>query len=531
VVAHAGLPERYHGRASARVRTFCLYGETNGETDEFGLPVRYDWARDYRGDAMVIYGHTPVLEPEWVNKTLCLDTGCVFGGKLSALRYPEREIVQVTAGGTYYASPKPLAAAPVEQRPHQLLDIEDVAGKRILDTRLRRSVTLREENTAAALEVLSRFGIDPRWLIYLPPTMSPPEAAPEGSPELERPEEVFGHFRTQGVERVICQEKHMGSRALLIVGKSAEALERRFQVPPEAPGIIYTRTGRPFFSDPAFEGHILRELQDALAASGLWDELATDWVCLDAEILPWSFKAEALIQDQYAAVGAAGEMGLSGAVAALRGAAARDEGAGEILARFAARLERVERYGQAWRRYTRRVTTPAEIRVAPFHLLASEGRVHMDRPHDWHMAVAARLAEHAPGIEATAHRVVELEDPAACAAARAWWDEITASGSEGMVVKPLEWIVYGKKGLVQPAIKCRGREYLRIIYGPEYDAPENLERLRKRALSRKRSLALREFTLGYEALHRFVEGEPLWRVHPYVFGVLALESEPVDPRL
>jgi len=100
-----------------------------------------------------------------------------------------------------------------------------------------------------------------------------------------------------------------------------------------------------------------------------------------------------------------------------------------------------------------------------------------------------------------------------------------------MVVKPLEFIAKSRRGLVQPAVKCRGREYLRIIYGPEYTASQNLERLRSRRLSTKRSLALREFALGVEALERFVRREPLRRVHECVFGVLALESEPVDPRL
>ena len=108
---------------------------------------------------------------------------------------------------------------------------------------------------------------------------------------------------------------------------------------------------------------------------------------------------------------------------------------------------------------------------------------------------------------------------------------MTAKGGEGMVVKHLDFVVTGKRGLVQPAIKCRGREYLRIIYGPEYTAPENLSRLRSRGVGRKRSLAIREFALGIEALERFVRHEPLRRVHECVFGVLALESEPVDPRL
>jgi protein phosphatase len=97
VVAHAGLKEEMHGRGSGAVRAFCMYGETTGETDEYGLPVRYNWAQDYRGRAMVVYGHTPVPSAEWLNNTICLDTGCVFGGELTALRYPERELISVPA--------------------------------------------------------------------------------------------------------------------------------------------------------------------------------------------------------------------------------------------------------------------------------------------------------------------------------------------------------------------------------------------------------------------------------------------------
>ena len=100
-----------------------------------------------------------------------------------------------------------------------------------------------------------------------------------------------------------------------------------------------------------------------------------------------------------------------------------------------------------------------------------------------------------------------------------------------MVVKPFDHISYGKKGLIQPAIKCRGKEYLRIIYGPEYSSPKNMKVLKNRSLGRKRSLALREFSLGVEALERFVKKEPLRKIHECVFGVLALESEAVDPRL
>jgi hypothetical protein len=132
---------------------------------------------------------------------------------------------------------------------------------------------------------------------------------------------------------------------------------------------------------------------------------------------------------------------------------------------------------------------------------------------------------------ATPFKLVDVTDANSQSDGIQWWQELTGSGGEGMVVKPLDFIARGRKGLVQPAVKCRGKEYLRIIYGPEYTLPENLARLRSRGLSTKRSLAIREFALGIESLERFVRQEPLRRVHECVFGVLALESEPVDPRL
>ena len=529
VVAHAGLREQLQGRASGRVRSFCLYGDTTGETDEFGLPVRYDWAQDYRGRAMVVYGHTPVPEAEWVNRTICIDTGCCFGGKLTALRYPERELVQVPAARVYYEPVRPLV--PKVDRPHDVIDFRDVAGKRIVETRTMRNITIPAERGAAALEVMSRFAIDPRWLVYLPPTMAPSATAPAGSPWLERPHEAFTEFASSGVERIVCEEKHMGSRAVVIVARSVDAAQRRFGVDDGKRGVVYTRTGRPFFGDDADEAALVDRVADAIAAAGLWEGLETDWVCLDAELMPWSLKARELVRSQYAGVGAAGSRSLAAALDVLERSAARGGGSDDLAARFRDRNASLAGYRDAWRRYCWEVATLDDLKLAPFHLLASEGRTFFDRTHVWHMETLAQLARHDAILVATPFRVVTLDDEAECAAAIAWWEELTGKGGEGMVVKPEHYVVRGARGLAQPAVKCRGREYLRIIYGPEYTAPAQLERLRSRGLGRKRSLALRELALGMEALQRFVESEPLWRVHECVFGVLALESEPVDPRL
>lgn len=538
VVAHAGMKEEMQGRGSGKVREFALYGETTGETDDFGLPVRYNWAADYRGRAMVVYGHTPVAEPEWLNHTICIDTGCVFGGKLTALRYPEKEIVSVSALQTYYEPAKPFLPAPemaaalsAQQVHDDLLDIDDVLGKRLISTRLHRNITIREENATAALEIMSRFAANPKWLIYLPPTMAPSETSKrEGL--LEYPDEAFSYFRHEGVGRVICEQKHMGSRAIVIVCKDEAAATKRFGVIDEGIGICYTRTGRRFFNDRKLESEFLTRVHTAISAAGVWNEFSTDWVCLDCELMPWSAKAQELLRLQYAPAGAAARAALPDAIAALETTNTRSSDISPLVERYRQRLEMAEKYITAYRQYCWSVSSLDDLRLAPFHLLATEGALHTKKDHVWHMETIATICRTDPKfLLATPYLLADLADPESQARAESWWEEMTGSGGEGMVVKPLEFIATGVRGIVQPALKCRGREYLRIIYGPEYTAPENLDRLRARGLGAKRSLALREFALGIEGLERFVRLEPLRRVHECVFGVLALESEPVDPRL
>jgi protein phosphatase len=535
VVAHAGLKEELQGRGSGTVRAFALFGETTGETDEFGLPVRYNWAAEYRGRATVVYGHTPVPEAEWLNGTINIDTGCVFGGKLTALRYPEMESVSVVAKAVYAESVRPLLSAQssltAQHENDDTLDMTDVSGKRIIETRLQRNVTIREENSIAALEVMSRFAADPKWLIYLPPTMSPSETSREAG-LLEHPAEAFGYYDAQDVSRVICEEKHMGSRAVVIICRDGKAARDRFGVLGEEIGIVYTRTGRRFFNDAIMESALLDRLRSAVDASGLWDELQTDWLCLDCELMPWSAKAQELLHRQYAPVGVAATTALREAGAALAQFAAQGNDVSALQQSFAAREQMAAQYVNAYQHYCWEVHSVNDLKLAPFHLLASEGKVHIDRDHTWHMETLRRICERDTELLlATPYRVVDLADEASQQAGISWWEKLTGAGGEGMVVKPLDFVAQGKRGIVQPAVKCRGPEYLRIIYGPEYSAPQNLERLRSRGLGAKRSLALREFALGVEALERFVRREPLRRVHECVFGVLALESEPVDPRL
>ncbi|WP_426593663.1 polynucleotide kinase-phosphatase [Cellulomonas sp. McL0617] len=523
VVAHAGLKEAYHGRTSGRVRSFALYGDTTGETDEYGLPVRLPWADDYRGSAMVLYGHTPTPVPQWTNNTMCLDTGCVFGGHLTALRYPTKELVQVPAERVWYEPVKPFQVGPA--RAGDVLDIRDVLGRRAVETRHHGRITIDERNAAAALEVMSRYAQHPRWVPYLPPTMAP--VATSSLPGiLEHPAEAFSAYLAAGVSHVICEEKHMGSRACLLVCRDEETATRRFGAPAGETGSVWTRTGRAFFDRPLTE-ELLGRLRAAVTAAGLWDELGTDWLVLDGELLPWSLKAGPLLREQYAATGAAASLMLPAALDALSLAAARGIEVGALADRTGARHEDAELYRDAYRRYVWPTDGLDGVQLAPFQVLASEGSTWNHRDHAWHLALADRLVAADPALLRTTRRL-EV-DAADGAAGIAWWEELTAAGGEGMVVKPFDNLVHVPRGLVQPGLKVRGREYLRIIYGPDY--LRHLDRLSVRSLGRKRGLALREYALGLESLDRLAAGEPLWRVHEPVFAVLALESEPVDPRL
>ena len=474
-------------------------------------------------------------------------------------------------------------AAPGRRDPG-VLDITDVLGKRVIETAHHGRITVREENAAGALEVMSRFAVDPRWLLYLPPTMAPPPTS--GRPGLlEHPAEAFAAYRAEGVTDVICEEKHMGSRAVLLACRDEDTARARFGVPDGMPGAVYTRTGRPFFApgrrrraagnrarravarrgrpeeqsapgrSPAREQSApgrrpaeeqrppatTRELLDAvragIGAAGLWDELGTGWILLDCELMPWSVKAADLLRHQYAAVGAAARAALPEAVRLLGEAAARGVDVTALAGRTMARAANAGAFTAAYRHYCWPVDGLDGVRLAPFQVLATEGAVYHERDHGWHLGLADRLAHAAPGLITGTRRLrVDTTDPDSVTAGITWWEELTGRGGEGMVVKPHANLTRAAltrdgRGLAQPGIKVRGREYLRIIYGPDYTEPANLARLRDRHLGRKRSLALREYALGLEALERGARGDPLWRIHEAVFGVLALESEPVDPRL
>lgn len=538
VIAHAGLKQEYIGRGSAKVREFCLYGEVTGEFDSYGLPVRLDWAADYRGRAAVVYGHIAGTEVKSLNGTHCIDTGCVFGGKLTAYRWPEKEIVSVEALQEYYTPVKPLESQE-NQNIGDLLTVGDYNHKMHLTTELFPAINIQENHAAAALEIMSRFAADPHWLIYLPPTMSPCETSTLEN-YLEHPLQAFAYYKNKGIQNIICEKKHMGSRAVVILCRTPETARNRFGITDQTRGIIYTRTGRRFFDDLRIETELLDRLDTVLTNSGFWEDFNTDWLCLDTELMPWSEKAQALIRSQYAPTGNAGIMSLSSTVQVLEQlyqnhivSGTESEISPEaLLTKYQNKLHDMQNYKKAYQEYCWTVKATDDFRIAPFHILACENKVFSDQKHLWHMQTIQKyITGTDPVFMATPYLCVDTSDESSIEQGVNWWLSLTASGGEGMVVKPETYIAKSNGSLLQPAVKCRGAEYLRIIYGAEYLEPEHLKRLKKRSLSRKRALALKEFALGMESLSRFVRNEPLYKIHECSFGVLALESEPVDPRL
>jgi protein phosphatase len=531
VVAHAGMKEKYQGRSSNRIRAFALYGETTGETDEFGLPVRLNWAAHYRGKAMVVYGHTPMPRAEWLNNTINIDTGCVFGGALTALRYPEKELVSVPAKKVYTEPVKPLRPRPdenrlsLQQRYDELLDVQELTGKLVISTSIRGSISIREGQTATALEEMSRFTVDPKWLIYLPPTMSPTSTT-KLKGYLEFPGDVFQYYLSQGVDRVICQEKHMGARMIAIVCKNTETAIKRFGVTDGKAGICYTRTGRIFFDDQNLENQLLDRIRSAMDNSGLWDTLKTDWVCLDGEFMPWSFRSLDLARYQYGGIASAAKAALADIHRSLQKTAERNIDVQKLLERTETRNDMALRFLNAYRHYCRDVKSIDDMTFAPFHIMAAENQVFTDKKHTWHLEQAEKLHQQDPKLLLpTQYRTVNLNNEKEIKETFQWWHDKTDNhGWEGIVVKPLDFFAHHREELVQPAIKCRGKEFLRLVYGPEYTFGENLTQLRKRGLYLKRSLAARQFALSTEALHRFTTHQPLLNVHQCIIGIIGLNA-------
>jgi polynucleotide kinase-phosphatase len=524
VAVHAGIKDHYIGKQSPRISDFCRYGDSEG-LDESGKPIRKDWTVSHKSSELILWGHDPKPQPLLVNNTLNIDQGVVFGGSLTAYRYPEKQFVSVKAKQDYANVPD----NPLKEWERKRLAAPNIMkfleGYSVL-TEQYGEIRIYDDGVKPALDDLSHFTLPLEDIVYLPPTMSP-TPKPSGLEEyLEHPQEAFEYYQANGVDKMVVEKKHMGSRGILFLFKNQEIAKE--YVGREMLGTIYTRTGRAFFQKELQE-KVVSALNQDLVKSGYFEKYNTDFVLLDAEILPWNLKAKDLILNQYAHVG---EMALLDRYKLKNSLQQALDSGKDVLSWVQendAGIDNAKVFNEVYQKYCWETEGMEGIQIAPFHTLAHSSETFFDRPHTWHMEKNKEFSGISRLFLETEYRIVS-DEPSMKAAIK-WWEEMTEDGHEGYVVKPESYITHHKGKLLQPAIKVRGRKYLHIIYGIDYLLPENLTRLKKRNAGKKQRNALKEFSLGVEAVNRFVKRESLERVHECVLGILALEAEPIDPRL
>lgn len=624
VVAHAGLKESMHGRSSPEERLFALYGESPKKGSNYRGARQGNWIQEYHGKAMVVYGHTPVAEPFWINRTLCVDTGCVFGGNLSALRYPEKEVVSVKALKTYCYPPKkflmqlqkaahrlgkvyepPPSLAPrdeedivpvpieeeslsvaskknvseaeveessfpsteeeqssedsispeetteeefsedtsdtsppleeeVAEKPRErtdtFLDIEDVLGRRHIKTKLLPHILIHEESAIASLEILNRFAVPPEWLIYLPISLSPTLPS-RTRPYLEYPQEAFHYYSRAGLTQVICEEFHAGSQVVVILCRNSTVAENRFKTAPGEIGVCYNRIGQRVFSK-SWEKTILTHFIQILDQQNFWQEFQTDWVCFEAVLSPKNFRQEELFATNYAKRSYATEFLYTKVIDSLSQSEKQGARVQGLIKYYEERKYLGENDVTLYSKYFWPVSRIQDLKIAPVHLLATQGKNYFAQEHLWQLRVfeswikaEEQLASDLRLLKNTSYKIVALNDSEAILKAIEEWESETHAG---WVIKPPTFLPQGNYPRLQPALKCRRPGYLKLHYGPEYGLPKNLRRLKIRNLSPFRMHVLKTFALSTEALDRFVQNRPHGDTHECIAGVLALESEPLS---
>lgn len=522
VITHAGIKDHYIGKQSKRILDFCRYGDIQ-RIDEQGKPIRADWFVEHKTSELIVWGHDPKIKPFKANRTLNIDQGVVFGGQLTAFRYPEQTLVAVTAHKNYVGNENnPLVEAKSKRFANP--KASHFMNGFIVHTKAGDDVTIPKEKALAALDTFSHHTLPIEQVVYIPPTMSPTPQTSSLPGYLEHPTEAFNYYKKNGVTQMIAEKKHMGSRAVIFIAKNESITKELLNT--ETLGIITTRTGRAFF-DAQLQQEMVVAIHQELLAKNYFEKFETDFVLMDAEILPWNLKAHGLIDKQYANVSDQALMDRQMLLSKLLATTHVD--VSSWIDEYTHKVKNAARFDAVYQNYCWPTKDLKGIQIAPFHILAHSQTTNFDQPHTWHMEMNAFLSENSSLFIATEYRLINNEQDEE--EVIQWWKDMTEHGHEGIVIKPLNFIEERKGKMLQPAIKVRGREYLRIIYGMDYTDETQLKQLKKRNPSRKMKNALLEFKLGLEGIQRFVHFESSARVHECVLATLALESEGIDPRL
>jgi len=524
ICAHAGIRDDMIGKESEAVSDFCRFGDTDGNDDK-GKPVRKDWTINHKKSSLIVWGHDPKPRPLVINNTINIDQGVVFGGALTAFRYPEEEFVSVQAKQDYSGAKD----NPLDEWEKNRLNPPNL-GKFItgysVTTEQLGEIKIHQDIVKPAIDTVSHFTIPIEQLIYIPPTMSPTPSPSQLDDYLEHPKEAISYYRSQGIQTMVAEKKHMGSRGILLLFKDTESAIKHTSI--ESLGVIYSRTGKRFF-DIDTEQRIVSNINRELHEKGYFETYNTDYVLLDAEIMPWNLKAKELISSQYAHVAENAILDRTKLKDKIESAVGQNEELNVWLEEYEGKLKNAHIFNDIFQKYCWEIEDIHSIQIAPFHVLAHSNQTFFDQPHTWHMEQNHDFARNSAIFVETEYKVIT--DEASEEEVITWWKDITSEGHEGIVIKPKYYIARNKGKLLQPAIKVRGRKYLNIIYGMDYLLPQNLKRLKDRNTGKKQKLALKEFALGIEGIQRYVQKESIERVHECVLGTLALESDPVDPRL
>lgn len=522
VVTHAGIKDHYIGKQSKRISDFCRYGDIL-QTDRTSKPVRGDWFTQHKTSELIIWGHDVNVQPFKANRTINIDQGAVFGGELTAFQYPEQTFTSVKAFANYAGTEEnPILEAKNKRfRPPNVTQFIDGFT---VHTRNDEQIAIPKENALAALDTFSHYTLPLEQVIYIPPTMSPTPQTSALPGYLEHPSEAFHYYKKNGITKMMAEKKHMGSRAVIFIAKNRQVAKELINS--DNLGYITTRTGRAFFEQEQ-QQRMVEKIHAELLAKNYFEQFNTSFVLMDAEILPWNLKAQSLIDHQYETVAENAVMDRYKLIEKLKVTEQVD--VTSWLEEYTEKYQNAARFDAVFKNYCWSTNELSGIQIAPFHILAHSASTNFHQPHSWHMEMNQYLAENSPLFIATEYRVIESEQDEQ--EVIRWWQDMTENGHEGIVIKPFNFLAYHKGKLLQPAIKVRGREYLRMIYGMDYTNKAFMKKLKQRNPSRKMKNALLEFKLGLEGISRFVSLESSTRVHECALATLALESDAIDPRL
>lgn len=388
-----------------------------------------------------------------------------------------------------------------------------------------RELHISARDVRSAIDAISFKLLPMNVLPFIPSTISPCRAS-ELEDFLEHPIKAFEEYKKMGAKTLIGELKHMGSRATILAFESEDKAIHYTNQPKTT--IIYSRNGLPFFkgSDDEF---ICDKIQHLLKSNNYYKKHNTGFVLMDVEILPWNAKGSGLLTNQYLPVLDSSKSLNNKLLGNLEGI----KGLEHIVKEVNNNLINIDKYKEQLENYCWDADI-TNIKIAPFHLLAHEGKTYFDKTHEWHLNHFNELIDIPSNdlFEKTPYVLVDLDDEDSIKKAVDFWLDVTAKGYEGVMFKTETFIEKNDEGeTILPMMKVRGKDYLRIIYGINYNDDKYIHQLRYRNVSKKRFLHYKQTALAVESVKLFANGESFDKWHDYVFANLCLGNVVTDHRL